>query len=221
MTAASRVKDWASCNWRFRNFWGLRIKLTHSTALENGSLSMCMGHEDDNQTDWACRHLKKRWKCMHVWSLIWNRDAIVALVGRISQASFHRKCLWQVLILAFQRVFQLVDVRGPVELNLCSWTVRFTDLTQRMPLLLWNPKWLVLLLCWREMNLQKVINGLWIKQRYSTLPRSHWNVFEVIRSDTWCMLGGIGEGAVGVKFGMVGIQEESQIYAWLHEWHTM
>uniref|UniRef100_A0A2N9IZK1 Uncharacterized protein n=1 Tax=Fagus sylvatica TaxID=28930 RepID=A0A2N9IZK1_FAGSY len=50
---ASRVNDWASCNWRFKCFPGLRMKATQSEVDVNGRRFRWIGHGEDSQMDWV------------------------------------------------------------------------------------------------------------------------------------------------------------------------
>ncbi len=56
MTDASRVKEWASCNWRFKYFLGLRIKLTQSEMDERGRQFGCIGHGEVSHIDSVMGH---------------------------------------------------------------------------------------------------------------------------------------------------------------------
>jgi hypothetical protein len=76
---------------------------------------------------------------LHKWDVVsisGIRAARVVFVGRISQAIFQRSNLWRGLILAFQREFQSDLARGPEELNLSFWSVRYADFTECISLLL-------------------------------------------------------------------------------------
>jgi hypothetical protein len=64
MTEASRVKDWASCNWRFKNFPGLRTKLTQSEMDERGRRFGCIGHEEVSLIDSVMGHWVKMWSAI-------------------------------------------------------------------------------------------------------------------------------------------------------------
>jgi hypothetical protein len=113
ITDASRVKDWASCNWRLRCFPGLRINLTQSAMEVKGSRLRWIGHVESSQMDWAKGHWLNMWRVVSSWALHKRhvvsidgiRAAKMALIGRISHAIFHRRSLWRGLILVFQRVF--------------------------------------------------------------------------------------------------------------------
>ena len=121
MIDASRVKEWASCNWRFKYFPGLRIKLTQSKMDERGRWFGCIGHGEVSHIDSVMGHWVKMWSVDSSWSLHkWQVVSIariptakVTFVGRMSQAIFHKSILWRGLILAFQRMFQSDLAREP------------------------------------------------------------------------------------------------------------
>uniref|UniRef100_A0A2N9ECL6 DUF7910 domain-containing protein n=1 Tax=Fagus sylvatica TaxID=28930 RepID=A0A2N9ECL6_FAGSY len=69
ITEASRVNDWAFCNWRFKCFPGLRMKATQSEVDVNGRRFRWISHGEHSQMDWVMGHWVKIWSVVSTWAL--------------------------------------------------------------------------------------------------------------------------------------------------------